>query len=104
MTDLKKRSLLKVAALSAAAAAALVACGKKEEPKPAPAPAPVAAPAPKPEPLKIAFAYVGPVGDGGWTFAHDNGRKAIEKRVRRQGRHQLCGKGARVRRRRTRDP
>ena len=29
-------------------------------------------------PLKIAFAYVGPVGDGGWTFAHDNGRKAIE--------------------------
>ena len=79
MTDLKKRSLLKVAALSAAAAAALVACGKKEEPAPAPAPAPVAAPAPKPEPLKIAFAYVGPVGDGGWTFAHDNGRKAIEK-------------------------
>ncbi|RYG99866.1 MAG: BMP family ABC transporter substrate-binding protein, partial [Alphaproteobacteria bacterium] len=38
-----------------------------------------AAPAPKPEPLKIAFAYVGPVGDGGWTFAHDNGRKALEK-------------------------
>ena len=31
-------------------------------------------------PLKIAFAYVGPVGDGGWTFAHDNGRKAIEKK------------------------
>jgi hypothetical protein len=57
-----------------------VGCGKKEEPAPAPAPAPAAAPAeaPKPEPLKIAFAYVGPVGDGGWTFAHDNGRKAIE--------------------------
>jgi simple sugar transport system substrate-binding protein len=77
MTDLKKRSLLQVAALSAVAAA-LVGCGKKEEP--APAPAPVAAPASaKPEPLKIAFAYVGPVGDGGWTFAHDNGRKAVEK-------------------------
>nr|CBA33940.1 hypothetical protein Csp_B21540 [Curvibacter putative symbiont of Hydra magnipapillata] len=29
--------------------------------------------------MKIAFAYVGPVGDGGWTFAHDNGRKALEK-------------------------
>jgi simple sugar transport system substrate-binding protein len=81
MTDLNKRSLLKVAALSAVAAAALVGCGKKEEPAPAPAPAPAAAPAPapKPEPLKIAFAYVGPVGDGGWTFAHDNGRKALEK-------------------------
>ncbi|MGH6627414.1 MAG: BMP family ABC transporter substrate-binding protein [Burkholderiaceae bacterium] len=77
MTDLKKRSTLKVAALSVVAAAALVACGKKEEPKPVEAPK-AAAPA-KPEPLKIAFAYVGPVGDGGWTFAHDNGRKAVEK-------------------------
>ncbi len=80
MTDLQKRTLLKVAALTAVASAALVGCGKKEEPAPAPAPAPAAsAPAPKAEPLKIAFAYVGPVGDGGWTFAHDNGRKALEK-------------------------
>jgi basic membrane protein A len=30
-------------------------------------------------PLKISFAYVGPVGDGGWTYAHDQGRKAIKK-------------------------
>lgn len=89
MTDLRKRSLLQVAALSALAAGALVGCGKSEPPAPAPtaaAPAPAAtaaapapAPAPAPEPLKIAFAYVGPVGDGGWTFAHDNGRKAVEK-------------------------
>ena len=80
MTDLNKRSLLKVAALSAVAAAALAGGGKKEEPAPAAAPAPVAAPEPaKPEPLKVAFAYVGPVGDGGWTFAHDNGRKEMEK-------------------------
>ena len=82
MTDLNKRSLLKAAALSALAAAALVGCSKSEAPAPAPAapaPAPVAAPAPKAEPLKIAFAYVGPVGDGGWTFAHDNARKALEK-------------------------
>jgi len=81
MTDLQKRSLLKIAALSAVASAALLGCGKKEEaaPAPAPAPAPVAAAPAKPAPLKIAFAYVGPVGDGGWTFAHDNGRKALEK-------------------------
>ncbi|MCA0243013.1 MAG: BMP family ABC transporter substrate-binding protein [Proteobacteria bacterium] len=82
MTDTSKRRWLKLSSLSAvAAAAALAGCGKKEEP-PAPvaaAPAPASAPAPKPEPLKIAFAYVGPVGDGGWTFAHDNGRKAVEK-------------------------
>ncbi len=86
MTLDSKRSLLKLAGWSSLAAmAALAGCGKKEEAAPAAAPAPVAeapasaaAPA-KPEPLKIAFAYVGPVGDGGWTFAHDNGRKAVEK-------------------------
>ena len=74
MTDLSKRSIVKMVALTAVAAAALVGCGKKEEAPKAAAPA-----AAKPEPLKIAFAYVGPVGDGGWTFAHDNGRKEIEK-------------------------
>ncbi|SDM90337.1 BMP family ABC transporter substrate-binding protein [Polaromonas sp. JS666] len=81
MTDLQKRSLLKLAALSAVAAAALVGCGKKEEAAPAaPAAAPAAAaPAAKAEPLKVAFAYVGPVGDGGWTYAHDNGRKAVQQ-------------------------
>ena len=83
MTDLNKRTLLKLAALTAVASAALVGCGKKEE-APAPAPAPAApapsAAAPAPAgPLNIAFAYVGPVGDGGWTFAHDTARKAIEK-------------------------
>ncbi len=74
-----KRSLL-AAGMSATLLAVLAGCGKKEEPK-AEAPAPAAAPAvaAKPAPLKVAFAYVGPVGDGGWTFAHDNGRKALEK-------------------------
>jgi basic membrane protein A and related proteins len=31
------------------------------------------------EPLKVAFVYVGPVGDAGWTYAHDQGRQALEK-------------------------
>ena len=72
MTSVNKRTWIKSLALGAVASAALLGCAKKEE-------APAAAAAAKPEPLKIAFAYVGPVGDGGWTFAHDNGRKAIEK-------------------------
>ena len=76
MTDVQKRALLKFAAITTVAAAALVGCGKKEE---AAAPAAAPAVAAKAEPLKIAFAYVGPVGDGGWTFAHDNARKALEK-------------------------
>jgi simple sugar transport system substrate-binding protein len=64
-----------------ALAAALGCSGKKEEPKAPAAAAPAPAPAPpKPEPLKAAFVYVGPVGDAGWTFAHDEGRKqAIAK-------------------------
>ena len=81
MTDLHKRSLLQLAAATALAATALVGCGKKEEPAPAPAPEPApaaAAPAAPAEPLKIGFAYIGPVGDGGWTFAHDQARKKLE--------------------------
>jgi basic membrane protein A and related proteins len=80
MNDLNKRSLLKLAALTAVASAALVGCGKKEEAAAPAAVAPAAAPAPvAAAPLHIAFAYIGPVGDGGWSFAHDNGRKALEK-------------------------
>ncbi|HET8695180.1 MAG TPA: BMP family ABC transporter substrate-binding protein [Aquabacterium sp.] len=81
-SQVSKRALLKWAGLAGVAAtAALVGCGKKEE---AAAPASAASDAAsvaaaKPEPLKIAFAYVGPVGDAGWTYAHDQGRQAIEK-------------------------
>jgi basic membrane protein A len=31
------------------------------------------------EPLKIAFVYLGPISDGGWTFQHEQGRLAVEK-------------------------
>jgi simple sugar transport system substrate-binding protein len=31
------------------------------------------------EPVKAGFVYVGPVGDAGWTFAHDQGRLSMEK-------------------------
>lgn len=29
--------------------------------------------------LKAGFVYVGPVGDGGWTYMHDKGRQEMEK-------------------------
>ncbi|MDO6727516.1 MAG: BMP family ABC transporter substrate-binding protein [Cognatishimia sp.] len=29
------------------------------------------------EKTKVGFVYVGPVGDGGWTYEHDQGRKAV---------------------------
>ena len=63
---------------------ALAGCSKKSPEttvattESATASASAATPAPAPGPLKVAFAYVGPVGDAGWTFAHDSGRKAVE--------------------------
>ena len=69
---MKRRFLKQTSALLfTALALTLTACSKKEEA------APAAAAAAKTEPLKIAFAYVGPVGDGGWTFAHEIGRAHV---------------------------
>ncbi len=31
------------------------------------------------QPMKIGFVYVSPIGDAGWTFQHDQGRKEMEK-------------------------
>ncbi|MCB4788403.1 MULTISPECIES: BMP family ABC transporter substrate-binding protein [unclassified Delftia] len=74
-----KSTLVKMIGLSAISVAALTACGKKEE---AAAPAPAAAPAAQApaERLKIGFMYVSPIGDGGWTFQHELGRKAIQEK------------------------
>ena len=30
------------------------------------------------EKTKVGFVYVGPVGDGGWTYEHDQARQAVE--------------------------
>ncbi len=53
--DLEKRSMLKLAALSAIAGAA----------------GPALAMTPAKTPMKVAYAYVGPVGDGGYSYQHD---------------------------------
>ena len=79
---MQKRQFFQLAAVSAAAVLGLSACGEKTPPQAqAPAAGPTAqeAPAATPTgPLKIGFAYIGPVGDGGWTFAHDQARKQLE--------------------------
>jgi basic membrane protein A len=36
------------------------------------------------DPLKVAFVYVGPTGDAGWTYAHDEARKYMEKELGNQ--------------------
>ncbi|MBB6217202.1 basic membrane protein A [Anaerosolibacter carboniphilus] len=44
---------------------------------PKPAPAAPAEEAKKDEKMKVAFIYVGPVGDAGWSFSHDKGREYL---------------------------
>ena len=57
---------------------------------PAPKPTPTAVPKPtkvataRPVPaekLKVAFVYVAPIGDMGWTYAHDEGRLQLEEQL-----------------------
>ncbi len=57
------------------AALALAAC--TGAPEQATGPDPVAPPAE--DPTKVAFLYVGPVGDAGWSWAHDEARKDLEE-------------------------
>ncbi|MFZ4530048.1 MAG: BMP family ABC transporter substrate-binding protein [Undibacterium curvum] len=75
MTISRRKTL--VAAISFAVLG-LAACGKKDEAQPAASAASGAAAANSAEALKVAFIYVGPVGDAGWTYAHDAARKQVE--------------------------
>lgn len=53
-----------------------------EEPAEAPAEEPAEEPAEAPaEPLKVAFVYIGPPGDLGWTYEHDRGRLILEEQL-----------------------
>ncbi|MFZ5633404.1 MAG: BMP family ABC transporter substrate-binding protein [Bacillota bacterium] len=74
----KARSLWSLAAVLLLAVALVAAgCGtKKEEKKDDKGTAGGDA-----DQLKVAFMYVGPVGDAGWSYAHDQGRKYLEKEL-----------------------
>ena len=78
------KKLWAVLALVTIVAMVAVACG----PTPTEAPAtPTEAPAtpteapPPPEKLKVAFVYVAPIGDLGWTWAHEQGRLMVEEEL-----------------------
>jgi basic membrane protein A len=69
---LKRISLIMIVVMGLAVL--LAACGT-------PAPPPPPPPPPEEEAIKVAFVYVGPIGDHGWTFAHDVGRLYLEEHV-----------------------
>ena len=87
---------------SAALAAALAACGRKEDVPRRPPPPP---PRPRPRCCRgrrhrqaagDRLVYLGPLGDAGWTYAHERGRQALIG-LRRPYPHHLRGKRARKR-------
>lgn len=60
----------------------LVACGQDQgAAKTTAEPVKAEAAQEAPGPLKVGFVYVGPTGDAGWTYAHDNGRKYLEEKL-----------------------
>ena len=84
MTDMNKRDFIKLASYTAIAGVGglLVACGDDSKPASSSGAAAssgsAAAGTATAEPLKVGFVYIGPVGDGGWTYSHDLGRQHIE--------------------------
>jgi len=70
MFRMKNRYLVLAVVLALAAALALAGCGGGSKPAAQP-----------PAKMKVAFVYVGPVGDAGWSYAHDQGRKLLMEKV-----------------------
>jgi len=77
------------AALALVTIVAMVAAACGPTPTEAPAPptevppteAPTKAPPPPSEKPKVAFVYVAPIGDLGWTWAHEQGRLMLEEEL-----------------------
>ena len=55
-------------------AALAIGCAKKETPAPV-------VETPKAEPFKVGFIYVGPIGDAGWTYTHDQGAEFMKSKI-----------------------
>jgi basic membrane protein A and related proteins len=76
------RRLARVGSVMVVLLALLVACGGAATPQPGGQPASDGSPVIQladGERLRIAFVYISPIGDLGWTWAHNEGRLVIEK-------------------------
>ncbi len=72
-----RRNFLKYGTL-AGSSFALISCVQGRNSNSQPDVSPSASPVVVNEPLKVGFVYVGFVGDFGWTYAHDLGRRDME--------------------------
>ncbi|RJF91795.1 BMP family ABC transporter substrate-binding protein [Noviherbaspirillum saxi] len=78
MGDSKRRKILQLALLTTCPSLMAKALGKDGETNLS---ANDAAPSRIVDPVKAAFVYVGPVGDGGWTYSHDQARKSLQAQL-----------------------
>ena len=74
---MERRNFLRYVTL-AASSFALTSCVQGRNSNSQPNVSPSASPVVVNEPLKVGFVYVGSVGDFGWTYAHDLGRRDME--------------------------
>ena len=74
----KNKRLWTLLALATIVALLITACRPAATPTPVP---PTPTPPPPPEKLKAAFVYVAPIGDLGWTWAHEQGRLMLEEEL-----------------------
>lgn len=74
MKKMKRIFLFMLAMILVAAVA--VGCGKSDTEAP-----PEGDPAEQTEPMKVGFIYVGPIGDAGYTYAHDLGAEYLKKEL-----------------------
>lgn len=72
-----RRNFLKYVTL-AGSSFTLTSCSQGKNSKSQGEVSPSASPVAVNEPLKVGFVYAGPVGDFGWTYAHDLGRRDME--------------------------
>ncbi|MDF2594192.1 MAG: Purine-binding protein [Clostridia bacterium] len=85
-----KKILVKMLAVLTCTAFALGGCASKPAAEAPAAETPAATETAAPEaaapeaaatPVKVGFIYIGPPGDGGYTYAHDQGRKYLEEQL-----------------------
>lgn len=69
-----RKTFLVLLAIVALAAFAVTGCNKKEGTGKADA-------KDSKKDMTVGFIYIGPVGDGGWTYAHDKGREYLEQQL-----------------------
>ena len=74
-------TLFAMTASALAIALASPACSKKESGPSKEAVGKHAIPSVQAGKFNVAFVYVGPVGDGGWTYAHDQGRRHLVEQM-----------------------